>query len=53
MTRREFIQRAVISMAGKVIGTNGITDDCDWHNVVMEAIALADEIKKQGCDSRW
>lgn len=53
MTRREFIQRAVISMAGKVIGTNGIADESDWHNVVMEAIDLADEIKKQGCDSRW
>lgn len=49
MTRREFIQRVVISMAGKVIGTNGIADESDC----MEAIDLADEIKKQGCDSRW
>lgn len=53
MTQEEFIQRAVISMAGKVIGTNGIADDGDWHNVVMEAIDLAEEIKKQGCDSGW
>lgn len=46
MTKEEFIQRAVISMAGKVIGTNGKTDAGDWDNVLMEAEELATVMEK-------
>lgn len=48
MTRTEFIQQACISMAGKVIGTNGITDSGDWMHVVEEAEELAGEFIKAG-----
>ncbi len=36
MTKSEFIQQACISMAGKVIGNNGIADADDWVHVVNE-----------------
>lgn len=48
MTKKEFIHRACISMAGKVIGTNGITDSDDWSNVVNEAEELANEVVNAG-----
>lgn len=48
MTRAEFIQNAVISMAGKVIGTNGIAESGDWRNVLAEAEELADEVENHG-----
>ena len=48
MKRTEFIQRAVIAMAGKVIGANGITDDGDWDNVINEAEELADKLAAYG-----
>lgn len=48
MTRKEFIQRAAISMASKVIGTNGTTDSGDWKNVVSEAEDLANTLEQKG-----
>lgn len=48
MTRTEFIHQAVISMASKVIGTNGVTDDREWENVVREADELADAVAAEG-----
>lgn len=48
MTRSEFIEQAAISMAGKVIGTNGIADQGDWDNVVTEANELADAMESSG-----
>ena len=48
MKRKDFIQRAVIAMAGKVIGTNGITDGGDWDNVINEAEELADRLAAHG-----
>ena len=48
MTRDEFIQQATISMASKVIGTDGTTDDGDWRHVVLEAEYLADEVETRG-----
>lgn len=48
MTRTEFIHRAVISMASKVIGSNGTTDSGEWVNVVCEADELADVIAAHG-----
>lgn len=48
MTRDEFIQQAAISMAGKVIGTDGTTDKGDWHHMVLEAEDLADEVESCG-----
>ena len=45
MKRKEFIQNAVITMAGKVIGANGITDNGDWENVINEAEELADKLE--------
>lgn len=50
MTRKEFIHRAAIQMAGKVIGTNGIADSGDWANVVREAKDLAAELEMKGYD---
>ena len=48
MTRTEFIQRACISMAGKVIGTNGVTDGGEWGNMVREADELASKVEEEG-----
>ena len=48
MTKKQFIQQAVIAMAAKVIGTNGITDNSDWCNMVQEAENLADIMEKEG-----
>lgn len=48
MERKEFIQSAVIAMAGKVIGANGITDDGDWEHVINEAEELADKLEAHG-----
>lgn len=48
MTRTEFIHQAVISMAGKVIGTNGVTDGGEWENIVREADELADIVTVEG-----
>lgn len=48
MNKEEFIQLAVISMAGKVVGTNGTTDRGDWSNTVEEAIDLAREVEEHG-----
>lgn len=48
MKRKEFIQNAVIAMAGKVIGANGITDDGDWENVINEAEELACKLEAHG-----
>ena len=48
MTKKEFIHRACISMAGKVIGTNGITNSDDWSNVVNEAEELAARVEEAG-----
>lgn len=50
MTRKEFIHRAAIQMAGKVIATHGIADENDWENVVAEADELATELEMQGYD---
>ena len=47
MTKSEFIQRAAISMASKVIGNNGIADSGDWSHVVTEAESLAEELEEQ------
>ena len=49
MTRTEFIHQAVISMASKVIGANGVTDAGDWENMVREAEDLADIVASVGC----
>lgn len=48
MKRKEFIQNAVIAMAGKVIGANGTTDNGDWENVINEADDLADKLAAHG-----
>lgn len=48
MTRKEFIQQAVIAMAGKVIGSSGITTSGVWTNVVQEADKLADKLESFG-----
>jgi hypothetical protein len=48
MTRKEFIQQAVISMAGKVIGSSGVTTSGVWANVVNEADKLADKLESHG-----
>lgn len=48
MTKAEFIHQAVISMASKVIGQNGITDSGDWENMVREAEDLADIVAAEG-----
>ena len=47
MTKSEFIQKAAISMASKVIGNNGIADSDDWNHVVTEAESLAEELEEQ------
>jgi hypothetical protein len=48
MTRTEFIHQAVISMASKVIGANGVTESGDWGNMVKEADELADAVASLG-----
>lgn len=48
MTKKQFIQQAVIAMAAKVIGTNGIANDSDWWHMVREAENLADIMEKEG-----
>lgn len=48
MTRTEFIHQTVISMAGRVIGTNGVTDGGEWENMVREADELADIVAAEG-----
>lgn len=48
MKKEEFIQQAVISMASKVIGQNGITDSGDWENMVDEAEDLANIVEEHG-----
>ena len=48
MTRTEFIHRAVISMASKVIGTDGTTNPGEWGNMVCEADELADIVAAKG-----
>lgn len=48
MKRTDFIQRAVIAMAGKVIGANGITDGGEWGNVINEAEELAGRLEAHG-----
>lgn len=48
MTRTEFIHQAVISMASKVIGTDGVTNNGDWENMVKEAEDLADIVAAVG-----
>ena len=48
MTRTEFIHQAVISMASKVIGTDGTTDYREWDNVLNEAETLASKAKEKG-----
>ena len=48
MTRTEFIHQAVISMASKVVGQNGVTDSGDWENMVREADELADFVAASG-----
>ena len=48
MTKAEFIQRACISMASKVIGTDGTTDYRDWDNVLNEAETLASKVEEEG-----
>ena len=47
MTKSEFIQKAAISMASKVIGNNGIVNSDDWNHVVTEAESLAEELEQQ------
>ena len=46
MTKNEFILQAIISMAGKVIGSNGITESGEWSRVVHEAYELAEAIEE-------
>lgn len=48
MTKKQFIQQAVISMAGKVIGTNGFALNSVWINIVEEAENLAAIMEKEG-----
>ena len=45
MTRKEFIQQAVIAMAGKVVDASGKTMPGVWANVVHEADKLADKLE--------
>ena len=47
MTKAEFIHQAIISMAGRVIGTSGITDYDDWEHMVSEAEQLADTVERE------
>ena len=53
MTRTEFIQRAIISMASKVIGSDGTTDSGEWGNMVREADELADIVAANGYGFSW
>ena len=48
MTKKDFIQKVCISMASKVIGQNGITDDGDWEHMVSEAEDLVKVLEKEG-----
>lgn len=45
MTRDEFIQRAVISMAGKVVDEDGEITDKEAAKIAMSAAELADAVK--------
>ena len=45
MTRDEFIQRAVISMAGKVVDIDGEITDKETATIVMTAAELADAVE--------
>lgn len=47
MTRNDFMLHAIISMASKVIGNNGITDSGDWENVVNEVRNLTYVVEKE------
>ena len=47
MTRAEFIHQAIISMAGRVVGTDGTTEARDWEHVVNEAEELADTVERE------
>lgn len=47
MTKELFIQKAVISMAGKVIGTDGTTNNHDWENMIEEAERLANLMQEK------
>lgn len=48
MTRKEFIQKAAISMAGKVVSECGQTMPGVWANVIHEADKLADKLESSG-----
>jgi len=48
MTKKEFLQRAVIAMAGKVIGSNGTTNYKDWLHMIHEAEELTDLMIESG-----
>ena len=45
MTRDEFIQRAVISMAGKVVDIDGEITDKETAKIAMSAAELADAVE--------
>ena len=45
MTRDEFIQRAVISMADKVVDIDGEITDREANNIAESAAELADAIE--------
>ena len=47
MTKRDFVQQAIIAMASKVIGTNGVTDGGEWSNIVREADELVKIVEKE------
>ena len=48
MTKKEFLQRAVLAMVGHVIGFDGTADSRDWQNVIHEAEELTDLMIKNG-----
>lgn len=48
MTRKAFIQKAAIAMAGKVVDESGKTMSGVWDNVVHEAEKLADKLESHG-----
>ena len=45
MTRDEFIQRAVISMAGKVVDSDGNISDIESAKIAESAAELADAVE--------
>lgn len=53
MTRKEFTQQAVISMASKVVNASGKTTPGVWANVVQEADKLADKLESFGYEFAW